>query len=331
MPGRAGASAASASANPPAGFHHIEAFLEMLSVERGASMNTLAAYKRDLVELSGFLARKATLGRPAIDEADEPALRSYIREVGSSGLAPATLARRLSSVRQFYKFLYAQGIRGDNPTVGLDGPRKVRHLPRVLSIIDVEALLNTARKKAHGGAKSARLWCLLEILYATGMRVSELVGLPLSAAYEDERFMRIYGKGGRERLVPLNDAAREALQLYLSRRSDLLSRRDGQAIESPWLFPSRGISGHVTRRRFAQVLKELAQEAGISGDHLSPHSMRHAFATHLLENGADLRAVQQLLGHADISTTQIYTHVLEERLQKLVTEHHPLSTNEKRK
>lgn len=291
----------------------IARFLEMLAAERGAAANTLAAYRRDLIDLAVFLARR---GR-ALDSADIASLRAYLVALEAAGMAPATAARRLSSLRQFHKFLYAEGLRGDDPTTALDAPRRRRHLPRVPGETEVERLLAAARD--WPGPEGLRLRCLVELLYATGLRVSELVSLPLAALRGDPRLIVVRGKGGRERLVPLGEPARAALADYLAIRPHFLVRERAQ----PWLFPSTGTQGHLTRRRFAQLLRALCGAAAIAP--LSPHDLRHAFATHLLAHGADLRAVQQMLGHADISTTQIYTHVLEARLRALVESHHPLA------
>jgi len=295
---------------------HIEAFLEMLSAERGAARNTLEAYARDLMDFAQFVSKRGQ----AMASTRAEDLRAYLRQLEAAGMAASTAARRLSSLRQFHKFLYAEGIRGDNPTIGLDGPRAERSLPKTLSEEEVSRLLKAAH--ADTSPEGLRLTALMETLYATGARVSELVALPLSALGGDLRFLMITGKGGRERLVPLSRAAGEALEAYSSVRERFLPR---SAHAQKFLFPSRGAQGHLTRHRFAQLLKELAVKAGINPTKLSPHTLRHAFASHLLANGADLRAVQQMLGHADISTTQIYTHVLEERLKQLVAQHHPLA------
>jgi integrase/recombinase XerD len=306
------------------GQHHIDAFLEMLSAERGAARNTLDAYQRDLKDFAGFLATRAkdVAGAQTMD------VRDYLESLSTQGLSASTAARRLSAIRQFHGFLYADGIRTDDPCGAIEGPRRARPLPKTLSVEEVDKLLAAARLVEDGRSqeeavrayKRARLVCLMEVLYATGLRVSELVGLPLSAAKGDARFLTIAGKGGRERLVPLSEAARHAIDDYLPLRVQRL----GDAV-SPWLFPSRGRQGHLTRHRFAQLLKDLSQAARLDTSRVSPHTLRHAFASHLLANGADLRAVQQMLGHADISTTQIYTHVLDGRLKALVDEHHPLA------
>ena len=302
----------------------IDAFLEMLSAERGAARNTLDAYERDLKDFNAFL----TSRERAIDEATTRDVRDYLESLSTQGLSASTAARRLSALRQFHGFLFAEGIRKDDPCGSIEGPRRARPLPKTLTVGEVDALLAAARRAEDGRThqeavlayKRARLVCLMEVLYATGLRVSELVGLPLSAVRGEERFLAVSGKGGRERLVPLSDAARAAIDAYLPLRS----LRLGDHV-SPWLFPSRGRQGHLTRHRFAQLLKDLAVSAGLDPTRVSPHTLRHAFASHLLANGADLRAVQQMLGHADISTTQIYTHVLDERLKELVQTHHPLA------
>lgn len=296
---------------------HGEAFIEMLAAERGASLNTQQSYARDLEQLQDWLKTRGTT--PAA--ADEAALRSYLAALSRAQVAPATAARRLSCLRQFYRFLFSEGVRCDDPTARLDSPRKARALPKILSEEDVERLLAAAH--AAEDAEGLRLAVLIEMLYATGLRVSELVGLPLSAIRQGTEAILVRGKGGKERLVPLNDAARDALAAYLKVRGEFIS--EGET--SRWLFPSRSETGYLTRQRFAQLLKSVAVSAGIPRHKISPHVLRHAFASHLLAHGADLRSVQQMLGHADISTTQIYTHVLEERLKSLVATHHPLARN----
>jgi len=296
----------------------LEQFLEMLGAERGAAENTLRSYERDLTDFLGFLRQRKT-GAAATRAED---ISSYLEHIAAAGLAASSRARKLSAIRQFFKFLYAEGLRRDDPAAAIESPKQSRPLPKILSIGEVDALLDTARRLA-GEAKpgkrmqALRLHCLLEILYATGLRVSELVSLPRAAMTGGERFITVRGKGGRERIVPLTQAACTAAAAYLA-------SLDGAAGISRWLFPSRGAQGHLTRQRFTQELKEIAAAAGIAPVRISPHVLRHAFASHLLERGAELRAVQQLLGHADISTTQIYTHILEERLRALVLEHHPL-------
>lgn len=292
----------------------------MLSVERGAARNTIDSYLRDLTHIQDFLVGKGS----ALCRADMNLLNRYLEELTSSGFSASTLSRRRSAMRQFYKFLYAEGIRNDDPSAGLDAPKKTRNLPSTLSEDDVKALLDAAERQ--DGADGRRMQCLLEILYASGLRVSELVSLPLSAAHGDARLLTIKGKGGRERMVPLGAAAQKSIESYLPHRMQFLPRKgSANAQAERFLFPSRGKQGHLTRHRFGQLLKALAADAGLPPGALSPHTLRHAFASHLLAHGADLRSVQQMLGHADISTTQIYTHVLEERLKSLVEQHHPLS------
>jgi integrase/recombinase XerD len=256
----------------------------------------------------------------AIISAGSEDLRAYLSNLEQAGLAASTAARKLSSLRQFHKFLYLEGVRADDPCLGIDGPRLERTLPRTVSEQDVGKLLDAA--KSDPSPEGLRLHCLMEILYATGARVSELVALPLSAAAKDMRLLLIRGKGGKERMVPLTATAADTLQAYKAVRRKFLPAPDEM---SQFLFPSRSGAGHLTRHRFGQLLKDLAKRAGLQPESLSPHTLRHAFASHLLANGADLRSVQKMLGHADISTTQIYTHVLEERLKSLVQEHHPLA------
>ena len=301
----------------------VELFLDMLAAERGAGENTLTAYRHDLDDLSAHLrAAGRTITKATTDD-----LRDFIANLSERGFKASSLARRLSAVRQIYKFLYAEGKRSDNPAAVLEGPKRARTLPKVLSIADVDALLKNARANSENAKqpvaqrlRATRLLCLLEVVYATGLRVSELVTLPASAARRDQRMLVVRGKGGKERLVPLNNPAKRAMSEYLELRT--AAERD---TKSKWLFPSFGEKGHLTRQHFARELKALGQGCGIRPERLSPHVLRHAFASHLLHNGADLRVVQTLLGHADISTTQIYTHVLEERLKTLVRDLHPLA------
>ena len=298
----------------------IELYLDMLAAERGAAANTLDAYRRDLNDFSADLSGHG--GR--IAQADSDALRAHLTRLEKSGLAASSVARRLSAIRQLYRFLYAEGHRGDDPAAVIEGPKRGRALPKVLSIKQVDDLLAQARNAMNVEVpaerlRAARLACLLEVLYATGLRVSELVALPEAAARRDQRMLVIRGKGGRERLVPLNDAAKRTMTDYLALRAE------AKLDKSKWLFPSFGESGHLSRQHFARELKTLAAAAGLKASQVSPHVLRHAFASHLLQNGADLRVVQTLLGHADISTTQIYTHVLEERLKSLVRDLHPLA------
>jgi integrase/recombinase XerD len=300
----------------------IELFLDMVAAERGGANNTLAAYTRDLADFSAALgARKRGIASASTDD-----LRAYLALLAKRGFAASSVARRLSAIRQLYRFLYAEGRRGDDPSAVIEGPKRGRALPKVLSIAEVDRLLAQARAEMNKPAqptgerlRAARLVCLIEVLYATGLRVSELVALPRSAAERNARMLNVRGKGNKERLVPLNDAAKLAMRDYLA-----LLAEAGRHQETKWLFPSFGEAGHLTRQHFARDLKALAVAAGLRSDRVSPHVLRHAFASHLLHNGADLRIVQTLLGHADISTTQIYTHVLEERLKSLVRDLHPL-------
>jgi integrase/recombinase XerD len=296
----------------------IEAFLEMMSAERGASDNTLQSYRRDLEDAAEQLGVR-------LADASSADLRAYLDGIAARGFAASSQARRLSALRQFYKFLYSEGLRPDDPTGTLDSPRKGQSLPKIMSEAETGRLLDRAAEEARiapPGEKSGalRLHALVELLYATGLRVSELVSLPTSVALRDERFFVVRGKGSKERMVPLSEKARQATRAWLTER-----KRDAGKADSPWLFPADSESGYLPRQVFARDLKGLAARAGIAAAKVSPHVLRHAFASHLLQNGADLRAVQQLLGHADISTTQIYTHVLEERLVRLVNEHHPLA------
>lgn len=306
---------------------HLEAFLEMMSAERGAAANTLSSYERDLTDLREYLGKKQTLVL-----AQSGDLSGYLAHLGRQGFAASSQARRLSSMRQFYKFLYAEGLRGDDPTSILDAPKKGRSLPKTLSEDHVGKLLAQAAGEAEdpapGHLSRLRMLALLEILYATGMRVSELVSLPARVLDQQGRFLMIKGKGNKERLVPLSRAAIEAMRKYGAAKAET-ARQKEQTEESAWLFPSSGKDGFLPRQVFARDLKDLAIRAGLPPSAISPHVLRHAFASHLLANGADLRVVQELLGHSDISTTQIYTHVLEERLRELVETHHPLAKQAK--
>jgi integrase/recombinase XerD len=298
----------------------ITLFLDMLAAERGAGKNTLAAYGRDLADFTDHLAGRCSVATATTDD-----IRAYLGDLAARGMQPATVARRLSAIRQLYRFLYAEGQRKDDPAAVLEGPKRARALPKTLTLAEVDRLLAAAGACAPQAPlaerlRAARLAALVELLYATGLRVSELVSLPASAARRDARVIVVRGKGNKERMVPLNDAAKRAMTDYLA-----LAAQAGAAAASKWLFPSFGDSGHLTRQHFARELKALAGAAGLRAAQLSPHVLRHAFASHLLHNGADLRVVQTLLGHADISTTQIYTHVLEERLKSLVRDLHPLA------
>ena len=296
-------------------------YLDMLAAERGAGKNTLAAYGRDLADFAAYLgSAKRSIAAASTDD-----LRAYLVELTRRGMTPATVARRLSAIRQLYRFLYAEGQRKDDPAAVLEGPKRVRPLPKTLTLGEVDRLLRVATVCDPAAPlpvrlRAARLACLVEMLYATGLRVSELIALPATAARHDARVIVVRGKGNKERMVPLNDAAKRATATYL----DLLAQ-SGRDAKSKWLFPSFGESGHLTRQHLARELKTLAATAGLRSTQVSPHVLRHAFASHLLHNGADLRVVQTLLGHADISTTQIYTHVLEERLKSLVRDLHPLA------
>ncbi|ANG98072.1 MULTISPECIES: site-specific tyrosine recombinase XerD [Brucella] len=300
----------------------IENFLEMMSAERGAAGNTLESYRRDLEAAADVMQTRGV----NLAEAKTEDVRHVLDGMSNEGFAATSQARRLSALRQFFRFLYSEGFRQDDPTGVIDAPKKQKPLPKIMSVENVGRLLDRADLEAREAPepaeriKALRLHALLETLYATGLRVSELVTLPVSVARTDHRFLIVRGKGSKERMVPLSQKAREALQNFLSLRDSLPGYDD-----NPWLFPAFSESGHLARQVFARELKGLAARTGLSSASISPHVLRHAFASHLLQNGADLRTVQQLLGHSDISTTQIYTHVLEERLHKLVSEHHPLA------
>jgi integrase/recombinase XerD len=306
----------------------IDLFLDMLAAEQGAGANTLDAYRRDLADFSEFLASTGN----AFASVETQALRDYLDDLDARGFKSSSAARRLSAMRHLFRFLLNERIRSDDPAAILSGPKRGRGLPKVLSISDVDRLLAHAMTQTGAPEVSAlqrlraiRLYCLLEVLYATGLRVSELVALPASAARRDARMIVVRGKGNKERLVPLNEASRQAMADYLAAMEALKPEKKKGAVGSKWLFPSFGESGHLTRQHFARELKELAASAGLVPRLVSPHVLRHAFASHLLHNGADLRIVQTLLGHTDISTTQIYTHVVEERLKSLVRDLHPLA------
>jgi integrase/recombinase XerD len=301
----------------------LDCFLEMLAAERGAALNTQAAYRRDLTDYIDHLARTGL--DPTGATTDD--LRGYIAALTQCGMASATVARRLSALRQFHKFLYVDRRRADDPAAALEGPRHIKNAPGVLSVAEVDRLLSITREGVDDDKRplgermrAARMYALLETLYATGLRVSELVSLPKSAARARDPFITIKGKGGRERLVPLTARAKEALGAYRT----LLEQKNPALAATPFLFPSDSDSGHLTRQAFARDLKSAAVAAGIPASDIHPHALRHAFASHLLQNGADLRVVQELLGHADISTTQIYTHVLDERMRAMVRDLHPL-------
>ncbi|UPK03843.1 site-specific tyrosine recombinase XerD [Bradyrhizobium sp. 170] len=303
-------------------------FLDMLAAEQGAGDNTLDAYRRDLTDFSEFLGRAGqNFAGAGTDE-----LRDYLADLDTRGFKSSSVARRLSAMRHLFRFLLNERIRSDDPAAILSGPKRGRGLPKVLSIADVDRMLTRAKELTLGQnaspqqrLRAMRLYCLLEVLYATGLRVSELVALPLSASRRDARMIVVRGKGNKERLVPLNEASRQAMADYLAAMEALKPEKKKNASPSKWLFPSFGESGHLTRQHFARDLKELAAASGLAPRLVSPHVLRHAFASHLLHNGADLRIVQTLLGHTDISTTQIYTHVVEERLKSLVRDLHPLA------
>ncbi|MFZ7090687.1 site-specific tyrosine recombinase XerD [Primorskyibacter sp. 2E233] len=300
----------------------ISNFLEAMAAERGAAANTLAAYERDLSHVEDWLGDH---GRD-FTSAQKSDVEAYLVHCDEQGLSRATRARRLSAIKQLYRFAFDEGLRADNPAVQIAGPGRDKRLPKTLSVEEVDRLLDAA--KAHGRTEGDRLRnaCLMQVLYATGMRVTELVSLPLAAARGDPRMLLIRGKGGKERMVPLSPPARDALALWLAVRDEQedIARMAGKAASS-FLFPSRAKAGHLTRHAFYMLIKEFAVEGGVSPDKVTPHTLRHAFATHLLANGADLLAIQTLLGHADVATTEIYTHVLEERLKELVLDHHPLA------
>jgi integrase/recombinase XerD len=301
----------------------ISAFLDAQAAELGSARNTLLAYGRDLKDFAAWLARRKR-DFEATARAD---VEAYIVSCEAEGLSPATRARRLSAIRQLFRFAYDEGWRKDNPAIQISGPGKAQRLPKILSEAEVDALLKAARESGRNPAEQARNTCLMELLYATGMRVSELVGLPVSAARGDPRMLLVKGKGGKERMVPLSGPARQSLAEWLAIRDEAeeIARIEVKAPPGKHLFPARGAAGHMTRQAFHGLLKDLAIAAGIAPAKVTPHVLRHAFATHLLAGGADLRAIQTMLGHADISTTEIYTHVLDERLKALVLTHHPLA------
>ncbi|MGQ0526727.1 MAG: site-specific tyrosine recombinase XerD [Alphaproteobacteria bacterium] len=308
----------------------VDTFLDMLTTERGAALNTRHAYWRDLADVSLYLKKKRNTD---IDKATTDDLKAYLKDLSEkthtkgtnkSKIAVRTVARRLSALRQFYRYTMSEGVRTDDPTTTIESPKQGRTLPKTLTEAEVTNLIKTAGEA--GGPESTRLVCLLEMIYATGLRVSELVGLPQAALGEGNQFVMISGKAGRERMVPLSDPAQLALKNYMNIRKQFIGNDEQRARQEKWVFPSRtSDSGHLTRQRFAQLLKDLARAADIEEGKVSPHVLRHAFATHLLSNGADLRSVQKMLGHADIATTQIYTHIVGAGLKKTVEGKHPLS------
>jgi integrase/recombinase XerD len=309
------------NAKPDQGLYHLEAFLEMMSAERGASVNTLDAYRRDLVDFRAFLtARSVPLQKASAED-----IRGFLSSLSQAGLSSATQARRLSAIKQLFRFFLDEDVRQDDPTSIIEAPKRGRALPKIVTEDQTAALIAAAG--AMEGPEAVRLLCIIELLYASGLRVSELVSLPLNAVTGERKMLLVKGKGGKERLVPLGAPAREAIKAYLTVRERFLPPLEKA---QRFLFPSRGVEGHFTRRRVGQLMKDLAVQAGVDPARLSPHVLRHAFASHLVAHGADLRSVQQLLGHADIATTQIYTHVQDERLRRLVAEKHPLAVRRSR-
>jgi integrase/recombinase XerD len=303
------------------GLHHLEAFLEMLSAERGAAPNTLDAYRRDLLDYAGSLRKKnRTLANGTAAD-----IRDYIASLSEAGMKASTQARRLSALRQLHRFLLEEDVRPDDPASAIEAPKRARPLPKIVTELQTQNLIDAAANL--DGPEALRLLCIVELLYASGLRVSELVTLPMTAVVGERRMLLVKGKGGKERMVPLGAPAREAIAAYLKVRARFLPASERA---QRFMFPSRGAEGHLTRRRVGQLMTGLAIKAGIDPGKLSPHVLRHAFASHLVAHGADLRSVQQLLGHADIATTQIYTHVQDERLRRLVTEKHPIAARRKR-
>lgn len=301
----------------------IDLFLEAQAAERGAALNSLQAYRRDLDAFAAHLDHRGQ----DVASASRAQIEAFLIACEAEGLAASTRARRLSAIRGLYRFAHEEGLREDDPAIRITGPQKIKSLPKTLSRDDVDALLSAAEDMGRSEDEKLRDTCLMQLLYATGMRVSELVALPVAAARGDPRMLLVRGKGGKERMVPLSPAARDAMALWLKHRDavETTARAEAGKPPSPHLFPSRGKAGHLTRVWFHGRIKALAAFAGLNPDGVSPHVLRHAFATHLLAGGADLRAIQTMLGHADISTTEIYTHVLETRLRELVLTHHPLA------
>lgn len=296
-----------------------DAFLDAMQAERGAAQNTLKAYARDLEDFRAWLGRQ---NAGSLASVDREGIERYLVDLSAEGLSATTRARRLSAIRQFYRFVFSESFRADDPSAGLSGPRRAKTLPATLSLAEVDALLARARAEAGAKPSALRMHALLQLLYATGLRVSELVSLPVAAVRGNPVMILVRGKGERERMVPLSDPARAVLSEWLTFRDQ---EEERLTAASRFLFPSRGKLGHLTRNAFFLSLKELAVRSGLDPSGISPHTIRHAFATHLLQNGADLRVIQMLLGHSDISTTEIYTHVLDERLKALVLEKHPLA------
>ncbi|MTH99656.1 site-specific tyrosine recombinase XerD [Roseibium sp. RKSG952] len=305
----------------------ISTFLEAQAAELGAATNTLLAYGRDLKDFSSWLERH----KSGFAETDRDQIEGYLIDCDAQGLSRSTRARRLSAIKQLYRFAFEEGWRDTNPAIQIKGPGRQKRLPKTLDVVEVDRLLDAARQTGRSTADKIRNTCLMEVLYATGMRVTELVSLPVSSARGDPRMLLVLGKGGKERMVPLSPPARDALAAWLTVRDEAEEEtvsKGGQ--RSRFLFPSRGKSGHLTRHRFFLLVKELAVHGGVSPEKVTPHTLRHAFATHLLANGADLRSIQTLLGHADVATTEIYTHVLDERLSELVLQHHPLAKDDEK-
>ncbi|WP_299078620.1 site-specific tyrosine recombinase XerD [uncultured Ruegeria sp.] len=300
----------------------ISTFLQAQAAELGAATNTLLAYGRDLKDFAVWLDHR----KVGFDQADRDQIEAYLIDCDAQGLSRSTRARRLSAIKQLFRFAFEEGWRDANPAIQIKGPGRQKRLPKTLDVPEVDRLLEAARTTGRSKADRVRNTCMMEVLYATGMRVTELVSLTVSSARGDPRMLLVLGKGGKERMVPLSPPARDALAAWLSVRDqaeDQTVADGGQ--QSRFLFPSRGKSGHLTRHRFFLLVKELAVQGGVSPEKVTPHTLRHAFATHLLANGADLRSIQTLLGHADVATTEIYTHVLDERLAELVLQHHPLT------
>ena len=300
----------------------IEAFLEAQAAELGAALNTRLAYARDLSDFAQWLERRGG----ALETARREDVEAYLVDCDAQGLASSTRARRLSAIKQLYRFAFEEGWRQDNPALQIKGPGRAARLPKTLSEAEVDRLLDAARTAGREGDR-LRNSCMMELLYATGMRVSELVSLPVAAARGNPEMLLVRGKGGKERMVPLSPPSKVALAAWLEVRdtAEEKARRERKTPRSKFLFPSTGKLGHLTRQQFHRLIKDLAVAGGVSPAKVTPHTLRHAFATHLLANGADLRSIQTLLGHADVSTTEIYTHVLEERLRSLVLDHHPLA------
>ncbi|WP_170557700.1 site-specific tyrosine recombinase XerD [Ruegeria atlantica] len=300
----------------------ISTFLQAQAAELGAATNTLLAYGRDLKEFSAWLERR----KNGFSGTQREQIEQYLIDCDAQGLSRSTRARRLSAIKQLFRFAFEEGWIETNPAIQIKGPGRQKRLPKTLDVAEVDRLLEAARRIGRKDSDRIRNTCLMEVLYATGMRVTELVSLPVSSARGDPRMLLVLGKGGKERMVPLSPPARDALAAWLVTRDEAEDKKvaDG-AQRSKFLFPSRGKSGHLTRHRFFLLVKELAVEGGVSPEKVTPHTLRHAFATHLLANGADLRSIQTLLGHADVATTEIYTHVLDERLSELVLQHHPLA------